>query len=286
RRSSRWSSLASIWVVGVHLHEAFRMARLTETERAIQPMRVAREQRPATKPLQLGMRHDRGHQPLADAPAAMRRQDEHVRDVPERRVVADDAREADLTAGLERAETQRPLDGAGHCLARNAVRPIRVREEPVDHVQVEPRSIRRDDDLVELGRHHALTSWAVRPSPCASRRASARAARSLAAAMNTVSSPAMVPATPARAASSSARATGCAPAAGVFTTTTDPAAWIETAKLCSARWSFVARVAVGANCAAADSGTTYPRGVLMTPSSRRSRDRVGCATAKPRWRSN
>ena len=57
--------------------------------------------------------------------------------------------------------------------------------------------------------------------------ASARAADASTAATKTVSSPAIVPTASGRPASSSARATGCAPAGGVFRTTSVPAARTE-----------------------------------------------------------
>ena len=94
-----------------------------------------------------------------------------------------------------------------------------------------------EDDLRPLGDlhqmfelHHAPFRRVRRASAAVSRRASARAARSLAVARNTVSSPARAPTASGRLASSSARATGGAAAAGVLSTTRVPAGRTESTK--------------------------------------------------------
>src|SRR5215510_13296558 len=121
-----------------HLHEALRIGGHAEAELLIESVGVAGEERPASQPLQLGMRHDGGHQALPHSMTASRLESEDVTDVGEGGTVADHAGKADLAGALEGAEAQRVLDGAGHRLARHALRPVRRGEKAVDHVEVEP----------------------------------------------------------------------------------------------------------------------------------------------------
>src|SRR5262245_11979461 len=78
------------------LHQSIRISTGLEAELTVEPVGVAREERPAPEPLKLGMRQDRRHEALAHTPSATRRRHEHVADVRERRVVGDHAREPDL----------------------------------------------------------------------------------------------------------------------------------------------------------------------------------------------
>src|SRR5262249_37873896 len=138
-------------------------------------------------------------------------------------------------------------------LAGDPGRPVRGRQEPVDHVQVQPGPVSGDDDVV-LGGDHAPApdDW----SDPTRRRASPRATRSLGVATNTVSSPAMVPTTSGNPAASRARATGWAPAGGVFTTTREAATCTETAKPRRARSSRISRWPGGEKGAVVSSGAT------------------------------
>src|SRR4029453_6842512 len=76
----------------------------------------------------------------------VRLEGEHVADIGEGGAVADDPGEADLPALVEGAEAEGVLHGLGHGLPRNSPRPVRGGEEAVDHVEIEPRAIRGDDD--------------------------------------------------------------------------------------------------------------------------------------------
>src|SRR5215467_10349696 len=225
-----------------HLHEALRIGGRAEAELSIESMSVAGEECPATQPLQLGMRHDGGHEALPHPVAAGRLESEHIADVGESGAVADHAGEADLAAVLEGAEAERVLDGAGDRLARHALRPVRRGEKAGDH------------DLRGSVLAHAPPPPARRSRARPRRRASARAAPSLGVATNTVSSPAMVPTTLASSASSRARATGCAVAGGVFTITSEPAGRTDRAAFRRVRRSFSSRSAAGAKRATGASG--------------------------------
>jgi len=94
------------------------------------------------------MLHDALHDPLAQALAAMRFQHKHVADVRNRRKVADDPGKGDLRAApIINAKAQGVLDGSRHGLPRNSFRPIRVRQEVVDDVQVTARRVSADQEL-------------------------------------------------------------------------------------------------------------------------------------------
>src|SRR5499427_39282 len=121
-----------------HLHEALRIGGRAEAELSIESLGVAGEERPASQPLQLGMRHDGGHEALPHPVAASRLESEDIANVGEGGAVADHSGEADLAAALEGAEAERVLDGTGHRLPRHALRPVRRGEKAVDHVEVEP----------------------------------------------------------------------------------------------------------------------------------------------------
>src|SRR5438309_7651842 len=75
----------------------------------------------------------------------MRRQNENVADVRERRGIGDYARESDLTIAVEYAETDRVLDRTLHEVARDVLRPVRfLAQIAVDHLDVESRLVRAD----------------------------------------------------------------------------------------------------------------------------------------------
>src|SRR5262249_16627946 len=95
-KSNAWSDAGGSTVH--HLHEALRMSGSAEAELPVESMRIAREERPAPQPLQLGMRHDGGHEALPHPVAAGRLESEDVADVGEGGAVADHACEAALTA--------------------------------------------------------------------------------------------------------------------------------------------------------------------------------------------
>src|SRR5204862_7541571 len=108
-------------------------------------MRVAGDEMPAPEALEVAMVADRLHELLCDALSAMRRQDEHVRDVAVRRVVRDHAREAYLHVVVVRAEAERVLDRALDEIERDAARPVRrLGQEAMNDVDVESIGVRAD----------------------------------------------------------------------------------------------------------------------------------------------
>src|SRR5260370_4366464 len=91
------------------------------------------------------MRDDHFHQPLRQPATTMFRQDEHVGEPSERRIVRDDARESDLVVAFVDAERERVFDRTFDHVARAASRPIRVvREIVVNQLEVEARAISAD----------------------------------------------------------------------------------------------------------------------------------------------
>jgi len=113
-------------------------------------VRIAREQDPAPEALQLRVRGHHLHQPAAQATAAPWLEHVHVAHVGDRGEVGDDAREAHLPRALVDAEAERVAQRALEHVARDAVRPVRVREVVVDAVDVEPRRIGADREPVAL----------------------------------------------------------------------------------------------------------------------------------------
>src|SRR5207244_2179038 len=75
---------------------------------------------------------------------------EHVPDVGERRQVRHDAREADELLAAVDAEVERITERALHHRSRNAGRPVRSLEIPVDGVDIELTRIRAHGEAVAV----------------------------------------------------------------------------------------------------------------------------------------
>ena len=116
-------------------------------------MRVAGQQHPAPQILQRGMPHDAFHQPLAQAASAMRFEHEHVAKIRDRSEVANHPGKAHLSTTIINAKAERMLDRPRHNFARNSFRPIAVRQEPMNHVQVEADGVGTDQELAAPGLH-------------------------------------------------------------------------------------------------------------------------------------
>jgi hypothetical protein len=124
-------------------------------------MRVACSQNPAPQALQGGMLHNAFHQPLAQPAAAMHIEHEYVPDIGDRREVADHPGKADLRAGIIiNAKTQRVLDGSRHNVSWNAFRPITIRQEIVDRIQIKARWVSTYGEFAApvLGDHSGIGS--------------------------------------------------------------------------------------------------------------------------------
>src|SRR6202030_979888 len=100
------------------------------------------------------MRHDRRHQLFAKAALAVRLKDKDVGDVPIGREVGNHARETNLPGIVVNAEAQRIFDRALDSLARDSLGPVRTREEFVNYIDVELRSIGADQESAHLHHHH------------------------------------------------------------------------------------------------------------------------------------
>jgi len=111
-------------------------------------MRVARQQNPAPQPLQRGMLRNALHQPLAQPALAMRLQNKNVAQIRDGRKVADDPRKPDLRIPIINPKAQRVLNGPRHNLTRNPLRPIAIRQESMNHVEIKPRPVGANKKLI------------------------------------------------------------------------------------------------------------------------------------------
>lgn len=108
-------------------------------------MGVAGQQNPPPQTLQRGMLHDAFHQPLTQPASTMRLENKNVAEIRDRGKVADHAGKADLcTATIINAKAQRMLDGSRHDLSRNSLRPIAIRQESVNDIQIEAGRVGAD----------------------------------------------------------------------------------------------------------------------------------------------
>src|SRR5436305_13657900 len=81
-RRKRVSTFGAAGGVGVALarHEALHVLQGVEPEAAVELVRVGGPEHPATQALELGVGEHGGHEPLAEAVAAVARLDVHVRE--------------------------------------------------------------------------------------------------------------------------------------------------------------------------------------------------------------
>ncbi len=105
-------------------------------------MSVSGDERPAAQTLQLRMCHDELYHPFTQAFAAMRFEDEDIREIRIRGTVRDDAGEANLHVlpfreFFEDAETERTLNGPRNNFTRNAAAPVTSGEEAVDDIEID-----------------------------------------------------------------------------------------------------------------------------------------------------
>src|SRR5208282_1706862 len=94
------------------------------------------------------MLRDAFHHPLTQPAPAMRFQYEHISEIRHRGKVADDPGKADLrTATIINAKAQGMLDGSCNNFLRDVLGPIAVREESVNHFEIEDRTIGADHEF-------------------------------------------------------------------------------------------------------------------------------------------
>src|SRR5450631_3500735 len=108
RLSAQLDLLVDIRVVA--LHQYLRIFGFAEAELAVQLVCIACRQHEATQSLQIGMRHDRRDELLAQSPAAMTGDNEHIGQITEGRRIGHYARKPDLQIMLVQSEAERIAD--------------------------------------------------------------------------------------------------------------------------------------------------------------------------------
>src|ERR1700728_5319405 len=150
-------------------HIPLRGLHRREPNLRIESVSVEGRKYPAPQILRRGMLRDALHKPLTQSAPAMRFQYKHIAHICNGRTVADHARETHLPgcpmlalSGVEGwrifcetwtrpiidPEAQRVLHRPRHNLARNSSSPITIRQKIVDHVQIKPRGVCADQELV------------------------------------------------------------------------------------------------------------------------------------------
>jgi len=110
----------------VQLHEAIRPRERAKSERPIEVMRVARDQRDAPHPEECWMRKRLLHEPAPQPQASMFLQDIDVTQVSESGAISHVASQPNLlaSAGSEQPEAKRTCESSCHDFSWNARRPI------------------------------------------------------------------------------------------------------------------------------------------------------------------
>ena len=91
----------------------------------------------------------------------MRLQHEYIAEIGDCGEIADHPGKADLHAAtIINAKAQRMLDRSRHDFPRNSLRPIAIRQEPVNHIQIEAGRIGADEKLVRAGDR----TWCIKSS--------------------------------------------------------------------------------------------------------------------------
>ena len=98
----------------------------TEAELFVEPVGIVRDQHPAPHFSKVGVLHNGLHQPLAETMGAVVFVDEDVAEISEDRVIADDARDADLFGAVIDAEDERVPDGAFRAFPRACIQSSRA----------------------------------------------------------------------------------------------------------------------------------------------------------------
>src|ERR1043166_767983 len=121
------------------------MFEAVKLELPVKSVCIRGSEQPAAKSLQIGLRNERFHQPLAQTFAAVFFDDKDVADIGERRLVCNDTGESDLLTAAVNAEAERVFDSCQRLLHCAALRPIGFfRQKMVDRTQVEPPLVRVD----------------------------------------------------------------------------------------------------------------------------------------------
>jgi len=129
-------------------HPLFGVLHGVPAELTIETVGVARGERPAAQALQVGMTHYGFDQPLAETMHAILFVNENIAKVGEDGVIADDARKTDLLFAIIQAEDQRVADGALGAFTRTTRRPIGAREKITNGIDIEPRRVGADGEII------------------------------------------------------------------------------------------------------------------------------------------
>lgn len=113
----------NVWPMNGHVF--LGIGQRLKAELRVKPMCVFCGQQHPAQALQMRMGEDRPQQQFGDAPAAMLRHDEDIRQIRERGAVSNDARKANLSLLNEGAKAKGVFDGPLNHVAGNALRPIR-----------------------------------------------------------------------------------------------------------------------------------------------------------------
>src|ERR1019366_5115852 len=120
----------------------------SEPEFLVQADIVGRPQNPALQTLELGMRLNALHHPLAQAPPSIRFQDVVIGEIRERGVIADDASKADLLCTIVNPEAKRASGCAGHSFLCNPSGvEVSAREERLHGLHIQFAGIGADQEL-------------------------------------------------------------------------------------------------------------------------------------------
>jgi len=127
-----------------NLHVSIRVLGRPEAEAFVQTVRVSCHQLETPQSLQVGMRHHRLDEPLAEALAPMALEDVDVAQIGVGRAIGHHTGEPDLLALVEHAEAQRVPDRFRDQFFRDALGPERSAQKAVDGVEIEPLRICRN----------------------------------------------------------------------------------------------------------------------------------------------
>ena len=143
----------------MNFHVALGMGGGLETELLVETVGVEGDQHPAADALQIGVGDNRADERLAQSPAPVFRQDEHIGQVGEGGAIGDDPGEGHLFAVMIDPEAEGILDHPFHQDTGNVFGPIGLRDETVDHLEIEEAGICRKD--VAFGQRRNIHQKAV-----------------------------------------------------------------------------------------------------------------------------
>ena len=110
-------------------HPTRGIGEFDEAELTVKSVGIACNEAPAAESLQVGMRHDAFHHPLAEGLSAIIFVDEDIAEIGKDCMISYDTRKADLFTAIVDAEVQRMLDGTFDQVARTFICPVGAGEK-------------------------------------------------------------------------------------------------------------------------------------------------------------